>query len=74
MKVGQQYTVRLKDKSLAHAYPWEGIAVPVKVIGEYEFFYLATVLPHRNERGSMSKPYNVTFSKQQLKEQAFIYE
>lgn len=75
MKVGQEVMVALKDHSQDKAYPWDGKAVPVKIIGEYEFFWLATVLPHRNPNGlAMSRPYNVTLSKQYIKEGAFVIQ
>lgn len=75
MTVGQTVRVALKDSSLSHEYPWCGMAVPVEIVGEYEYYYLGRVLPHKNPQGfSTSSPYNVTLGKEYIKQGAFMIQ
>ena len=65
--------IRLEDKDLAAAYPWEGATVPVKIIGVYPRYIVGTVLPHKNPKGfRKSSPYNITISRHDLKTKRII--
>ena len=68
MTTGQTVTIKLSEEAEPNkAYPWEGIEVPVKIIGEYQKFFVGTVLPHRNPKGmGVSSPYNITIRKQDI--------
>ena len=45
-------------------YPWEGAAVPVKIMAEYHNFLVGIVLPHKNPKGmGQSKEYRITLDK-----------
>ena len=71
--LGKIVHVRLEDKELSSAYPWEGAVVPVKIIGIYPRFIVGTVLPHKNPKGFReSSPYNITISNYDLKTKRII--
>lgn len=71
--LGKIVHVRLEDKELSSAYPWEGAAVPVKIIGIYPKFIVGAVLPHKNPKGFReSSPYNITISNYDLKTKRII--
>ena len=61
-------TVKVKHKkSDTDAYPWQGIAVPVLVTGEYEKFLVGEVLPHYAPNGfGLSRPYPITICKNDI--------
>ena len=61
-------TVKVKHKAgNTDAYPWNGIAVPILITGEYPTFLVGTVLPHHAPKGvgsfGLSRPYTVTLNK-----------
>ena len=61
-------TVKVKHKAgHTDAYPWNGIAVPILITGEYPTFLVGTVLPHHAPKGvgsfGLSRPYTVTLNK-----------
>lgn len=69
-------TIKVRHKQ-GHTdeYPWNGIAVPVKVTEEYPNFYVGTVLPHHALGGfGVSTPYTVTLDKHDLKTGILIIE
>ena len=61
-------TVKVKLKAgNSDAYPWQGLEVPVKIIGEYPYFLLGLVLPHRAPNGwGESTPYRITLHKHDI--------
>ena len=61
-------TVKVKHKAgHTDAYPWNGIAVPILITGEYPTFLVGTVLPHHAPKGvgsfGLSRPYTVNLNK-----------
>ena len=70
---GQTVKIKLVDKSLKEAYPWNDTEVPVKITAEYPKFLVGTVLPHMNHKGfGNSRPYTVTIPKFDIQRGAFI--
>lgn len=60
---GETVMVKLKRGS-SDAYPWQGMAVPVLITGEYENFFVGEVLPHYSPNGfGLSHPYPITIDK-----------
>ena len=61
-------TVKVKfKKGDSDAYPWQGVAVPVLITGEYENFLVGMVLPHIAPHGfGLSHPYPVTIDKHDI--------
>lgn len=54
-------------KGDSDAYPWQGLAVPVLITGEYENFLVGMVLPHIAPHGfGLSHPYPVTIDKHDI--------
>ena len=69
---GQTVKIKLVDKSLKEAYPWNDTEVPVKITAEYPKFLVGTVLPHMNHKGvGNSRPYTVTIPKFDIQRGAF---
>lgn len=64
-------TVMAETRSMnetVKASPWGSEAVPVKVKEEYEFFFVAIVMPHRRKWGlGISVPYTVTLDKRDIR-------
>ena len=49
------------------AYPWQGMAVPVLITGEYENFLVGEVLPHYAPHGcGLSHTYPITICKHDI--------
>ena len=71
MKVGDQINIAYLGDLSNGGYPFGRGKIPVKILGEYEHFWLAKVLPHRNIRGLMSRPYNITMHKKDVKSGIF---
>lgn len=61
-------TVKAKFKGGdSDAYPWQGMAVPVLITGEYENFLVGEVLPHYAPHGfGLSHPYPITICKHDI--------
>lgn len=73
MKKENLLYIQLIDDSLKEYFPWEDQKVPIRIIKKFPHFYLAEVLPHKNKKGfSKSKPYNITFTKQDITEKRLI--
>ena len=61
-------TVKAKFKGGdSDAYPWQGMAVPVLITGEYDNFLVGEVLPHYAPHGfGLSHPYPITICKHDI--------
>lgn len=78
LEVGKSYLVSTKAarsplSETYTAYPWgDAITkVPVKVLQEYDEFYVVEVLPHNSRFTPGSKPYRVTIDKFMLMKEEF---
>lgn len=65
LKVGQFVEVLFTDPPPKLGDLIKNTWLPIKVLAEYEYFFLAEVLPHINPKQSwgISKPYRVTIDK-----------
>lgn len=65
LKVGQQVEVLFTDPPPKLSELIRNVWLPIKILAEYEYFFLAEVLPHINPKQSwgISKPYRVTLDK-----------
>ena len=65
LKVGQELEVQLTDPPPKLSELIRGVWLPVKIIGEYQWFFIAEVLPHINPILSwgMSRPYRLSLGK-----------
>lgn len=63
---GETVKVKLKQED-SDRYPWQGMAVPVLITGEYENFLVGEVLPHYAPHGfGLSYPYPITLCKHDI--------
>lgn len=65
LKVGQFVEVLFTDPPPKLSELIRDVWLPVKILAEYEYFFLAEVMPHTNPKQSwgISKPYRVTIDK-----------
>lgn len=64
--IGETIKVKFK-KGDSDAYPWQGMTVPVRIIGEYDAFLVGEVLPHLAPNGfGLSHPYTITIDKHDI--------
>ena len=72
--MGKTIKARHKQKG-TDAYPWNGIAVPIKITREYPTFLIGVVLPHKAPMGiGSSLPYRISIHKHDIQLGTIIIE